>query len=237
MPEVSIILPTYNQARYIKKTINSVLNQSFSDFELIIINDGSTDNTDKIIKKFNDRRILYIKQKNRGEYKSINRGLKMMKGNFFTWIHSDDIWPKDSLKWRIESLKKSPSFNVIHGDIMTIDAYGHKRKILKAKAWNNIKILSYYCTNYYQGILKRKPVPGVFHHTSLLMRKKILNSVGFWNENLPYAGDLEWMLRLLKKEKVKYLSKVVYYYRTYARERHVNIPRRDIVLSILQKIC
>jgi len=237
MPKVSIVLPTYNQARYLKKAISSVLLQSFPDFELIIVNDGSTDNTEQVIKNFNDKRIIYIKQKNQGEYKSTNKALRMIRGDYFTWIHSDDLWPKNNLKNRVEFLNKHRFYKVVHGDICLIDAYGRRKKILRAKPWDNQKILAYYCQNYYQGILIKRPVVGIFHHTSLLMKKDVLKSVGFWDEKLPYAGDLDWMLRLLKKEPVIYLNKVVYYYRVYSKERHTNLPRRQIVLSILKRIC
>lgn len=244
MPKVSIIMPTYNQAHYIKKAIKSVLNQTMGNFELIIVNDGSTDQTETIIKEFDDPRIRYHfrdKKPNhgRGEYSAINFGLNKMRGRYFTWIHSDDIWPRESLQWRLAALQNG-LYDLAHGDIRYIDVLGRKKKIIKAESWPAPKILNYYCHNYYQDKYNNKPPKGIFHHTTLFMKKDVLKKVGFWNEDLKYGGDLEWMLRVLKKCKIKYVPKVVYYYRVYKTnfsQRYKQFDTRQMTLSILDDLC
>ena len=237
MPKVSIILPTYNQARYLKKAILSVINQSFKDWELIIINDGSTDNTEQVVKNFNNNRIHYIlrkrkKTKGRGEYSAINLGYSVAKGDYLTWIHSDDTWPKDSLKWRVGALANTP-YDLVHFDIQTVDAFDKKLDVVKAKNWPAKKILDYYCHEYTKNFV------GIFHHTTLMIRRSAIDKIGPWDENLPYAGDLDYMLRALLKCKIRYVPKVVYNYRVYksGQGRYSGIKTRKIVNQILNKIC
>ena len=92
-PLVSVIIPTYNRAGVIKETINSIINQTYSNFEIIIVDDGSTDNTGDIIKTFQDDRIKYYWKKNTGlPSKARNVGLKHVNGEFIAFLDSDDIW-------------------------------------------------------------------------------------------------------------------------------------------------
>ena len=91
---VSIIIPTYNTEMYISSCINSVLNQSYPNIEIIIINDGSTDNTEKEILKFKDSRIHYIKQKNQGVSVARNTALKIINGDYFCFLDADDLFQK-----------------------------------------------------------------------------------------------------------------------------------------------
>jgi len=90
MPKVSLIVPVYNTEIYLKKCINSLINQSLKDIEIIIINDGSTDNSDKIIKEYNDKRIMYISKKNEGIGKTRNLGIDKSKGEYIAFVDSDD---------------------------------------------------------------------------------------------------------------------------------------------------
>ena len=80
-PKISVIVPLFNHADYIREAVDSVLNQSFDNFELIIINDGSTDSSEEVIKSINDDRIKYYYQENRGTHSALNRGIKLAKGN------------------------------------------------------------------------------------------------------------------------------------------------------------
>ena len=113
--KASIILPTFNRAHILPKAINSVLNQSFKDFELLIIDDGSTDGTEEIVKGFNDKRIKYFKNKeNLGIQKSLNIGLKMAQGKYIARIDDDVEWvDKDKLKRQVEFLDNNPDYFLV----------------------------------------------------------------------------------------------------------------------------
>ena len=105
---VSIIMPSYNTARFIEETVQSVLCQTYTNWELIIVDDCSTDNTDEVVSKFDDNRIKYIKnEKNSGAAVSRNRALREAKGKWIAFLDSDDIWLPEKLELQIEFMKKN----------------------------------------------------------------------------------------------------------------------------------
>lgn len=106
-PLVSIIMPAFNAAKFIEEAIRSVLNQTYSNWELLIINDGSTDETEEKIKQFIDSRIIYFKKLNGGASSARNVGLKNMKGDFFCFLDADDIYPSESIEARIDIFVRS----------------------------------------------------------------------------------------------------------------------------------
>ncbi len=106
-PLVSIILPTYNGEKYIKKSIESCLNQTYPNIELIIVNDASKDNTAVIVKSFKDSKIKYIKHKyNMGLPNSLNTGFTNAKGNYLTWTSDDNFYDKKAIEKMLNFLKK-----------------------------------------------------------------------------------------------------------------------------------
>ena len=90
---VSVIIPTYNRAHLIKRSAMSVLNQTYSNLELIIVDDGSTDNTEEVVKSIDDNRVIYIKQPNQGACAARNNGIDHAKGEFIAFQDSDDVCP------------------------------------------------------------------------------------------------------------------------------------------------
>lgn len=112
MHKVSVIIPTYNCGPYIKETLNSVLNQSFSDYEIIVINDGSTDNTDYVLKPYMNR-IVYFSQKNKGVSAARNLGIQNAKGEWIAFLDADDIWERSYLQKQINFLSSNPKVDII----------------------------------------------------------------------------------------------------------------------------
>lgn len=133
-------MPAYNAEEFISQSINSALTQTYQDIELIIINDNSTDNTEKIINHINDNRIVYIKnQRNLGASKSRNLGIKKATGRYISFLDSDDLWEKDKLKIQIEFLntKNIPftysAYNKINKKNEIIDTIGIPDKLNREK--------------------------------------------------------------------------------------------------------
>lgn len=104
---VSVIIPTYNRAHLIKRSAMSVLNQTYSNLELIIVDDGSTDNTEEVVKSLDDERVIYIKQSNQGACAARNNGIDHAKGEFIAFQDSDDVWHLDKLEKQIKCLKET----------------------------------------------------------------------------------------------------------------------------------
>jgi glycosyltransferase involved in cell wall biosynthesis len=222
-PLVSVILPTYNRAKYLKLALESVLRQDFKDFELLVINDGSTDNTEEVVNSFSDERIVYVRQENQGEYPATNNGLRLARGKYLTWIHSDDLWPKDSLKIRVEGLDKNKNVDFVHGDIENIDEKGDIIKFLPAVNFDAKEAF----LEYYKPLEKRVQ-EFLVHHTTVMFRREFLLKSGYWDETLPFAGDYDWMFRALLNGRMKKMKGVLYYYRLHPESRCATDPKKGI---------
>jgi glycosyltransferase involved in cell wall biosynthesis len=124
---VSVITPCFNGELYISRFLDSILEQTYSNIELILIDDGSTDNTKGIIEdyqqKFVDRgfSVVYIYQKNQGQAAAVNRGLKLFKGEYLTWPDSDDLLYKDSIKNKVEFLVNNPEYGFVRTDLSVVN--------------------------------------------------------------------------------------------------------------------
>ena len=115
MPMISVIMPAYNHEKYIGEAIESVLNQSYTDFEFIIVNDGSTDSTEKVIKSYKDNRIRYYTQTNKDAPNTLNRCLSLSKGEYISIINSDDVYHTDRLRTLLEYAQKNDLQSITKG--------------------------------------------------------------------------------------------------------------------------
>ena len=122
-PKVSIIIPTFNRAHLIKRSINSILHQTFQDFEIIIVDDGSEDETKTVVQAINDKRIRYIRHvRNQGSSAARNTGIVNSKGEYIAFLDSDDIWLESKLEKQLDAFKNyGPDVGVIHCGIQYID--------------------------------------------------------------------------------------------------------------------
>lgn len=135
-PLVSIVIPVYNGENYLEEAIHSALNQSYENIEIIVVNDGSTDNTENIALKYKDK-IKYFKKENGGVSSALNLGIKNMTGEYFSWLSHDDLYYEDKIERQIIELEKHDyKYKVISGRGINIDESGekfHHRKIKKRK--------------------------------------------------------------------------------------------------------
>jgi len=111
-PKVSIIIPTYNQSQYLEEAMESVLNQTYQNIEIIIVDDGSTDNTSEVVKSF-DNKIIYIPQKNKGASSARNAGIKKAQGQYVAFLDSDDMWIKNKLEKQIKFIQNNPEIGLL----------------------------------------------------------------------------------------------------------------------------
>lgn len=203
---VSIIIPTYNRGNIIKETINSVLNQTYQHFELLIIDDGSTDDTKKIVQSIKDNRISYFWQENSGlPAKARNEGLKNAKGNYIAFLDSDDLWLPNKLEKQIKMFEKnedlllvSTNGTVFNQNISYICFPIQKNKIISFKE-----------------LLKEN----IIINSSVLMKKDVINAIGFLDEErkLKSMEDYDYWLRLLnyKDKSILVLKDLLIKYRLH----------------------
>ena len=197
-PKVSIILPTYNRAKYLDRAISSVLNQSYSDFELIIVDDASTDNTKEVVDMFDDDRIRYIRnEKNLGGAGARNRGIKEAKGDFIAFQDSDDQWHPEKLKIQMEAFSKAtPDVAVVYTAF--IRKVGDKEFIIPPASVKKRE------GNIYRELLLHVNFVGT---PTAVVRKKALEKVGGFDERFPRLQDWDLFLRLAKHYKFKFIEK------------------------------
>jgi glycosyltransferase involved in cell wall biosynthesis len=125
MPAVSVIIPAYKHAHFIEETLASVLNQTYSDFEVIVINDGSPDNTAEVLRPYVESgRIRYFEQPNSGQSMARNRGIQEAIGEYIALLDDDDIWPQDKLEYQVNEANKYPNAVVIYGKCISFTENG-----------------------------------------------------------------------------------------------------------------
>lgn len=206
-PNVSIIIPTYNRADTVGRSVKSVLDQSYKDFEIIIVDDGSSDNTEEIIRQFqkHDDRIRFIRHSNnKGAGAARNTGIKASGGRYIAFQDSDDTWEPEKLEKQIQLFEQVPTeVGVIYTDMWKWQA--GKRKYLPAP--------------------EIKPEEGIIYHQSLtrvmgigiqtvLMKKECFKLAGMFDESLPRFIDLELFIRLSKHVSFCHIQEplINYYY-------------------------
>ncbi len=127
MTKVSVIIPAYNAMNYLPKTVESALRQTFTDFEVIIVNDGSSDDIEKWVDTITDNRVKLIYQKNQGAATARNTGIAHAKGEYIAFLDSDDLWQPNKLKKQVDCLDNNQDLGLVYTWISSIDAKGNYR--------------------------------------------------------------------------------------------------------------
>ena len=211
--KVSVVIPAYNHEQFIAPAIDSVLNQSLQDFELVIVDDGSTDNTAAVIKEYSDPRIHYYFQENQDAFNTINRGIGLAKGEYIAILNSDDIYAPDRLQRLVETQEET-GVQCVFTDVIPISDAGVEFTDPKF-GWNVWhKKNRDFCNlagDLYTAFLK-----GNFMVTTsnLFMTREAVDKVGKFC-SLRYLHDYDFMFRMLQEfpENVHYLhdEKLLYY--------------------------
>lgn len=196
MPKVTVLMAVYNGESYLREAIDSVLNQTFQDFEFLIINDGSNDSTWEILNSYNDPRIQLVNNdRNLGLTRSLNKGLELAQGEFIARQDADDISEPERLVEQIAFLETHPEVALVGTWYKEIDAQG--------KLIGNTE-LPCNCIQIRWHILFYCP----FVHSAVMLRKSIvLEQIGFYNEALTYSMDYELWYRIARKLPIANLNK------------------------------
>jgi glycosyltransferase involved in cell wall biosynthesis len=194
--KISVLMSAYNSDKYIDKTINSILTQSYKNFEFIIVDDGSTDNTLDILKKYSkqDKKIkLIINNKNLGLTKSLNKALKLSKSKYIARIDADDLSLENRLQKQFDYLEENKDIAACGTQGIYIDE-------------NNKELGKKLLPTSYKNIKNKLIFNNQFIHSSLFIRKSVLDKVGVYNEKFRTSQDYELMLRIAEKNKVTNLD-------------------------------
>lgn len=229
MPKISIIMPAYNSAKFIAQAIESVQTQTFVDWELIIVNDGSTDETVAIINSYflTDKRIKGLNQINCGTGVARNRGAAEadVSSQYIIFLDADDCWEKDALESLLAVLQKDSQAVAVHGLARTIDEAGRPRKpgILEMYSHKRRGIsgnrLSYWRNQQPTGLAVLVVSNVILTPGQLLITKSALQKVGKFNIYLKNAEDWDLWLRFTAKYNITFLNKIVINYRQHSNNK------------------
>ena len=195
-PTVSVVIPTYCRAHLLGRAIQSVLNQTYQDLEIIIVDDGSSDNTDEVVKSLKDERIRYIRhEKNKGATAARNTGIKAARGEYIAFQDSDDEWLPQKLEKQMKVFETvSPKVGVVYTGFVRIE---NDKKEYIPYSWVAQK----------EGDIHKELLKGSFITTpSIVVRKECFKKAGMFDEHLPRLQDWELVLRLSKYYDFKFIE-------------------------------
>ncbi|WP_321419174.1 glycosyltransferase [uncultured Methanomethylovorans sp.] len=227
-PAVSVIMPTYNRAGYLKKSIQSVLDQTFSDFEIIVINNYSIDDTLDVIRAFNDPRIKVINFKNDGIIaKSRNQGILQSAGRYIAFLDDDDLWCPNKLELEVKCLESNPEFDLVYSRALIIDEHDIRNGSLIDP--NNAKSGQVFLDLLYENFI---PI------LTVLIKKNVFDAVGLFNEDplMRAAEDYEFWLRASLKSNFGYIDMSLALYRMHSASVSMAINKPQLRQKTLQNI-
>lgn len=197
-PLVSIVLPTYNGASYLRQSIASCLNQSYRELEVVAVVDGSTDETEAILAEFSDERLRVVcHTRNRGLPEALNTGFRQARGELLTWTSDDNWYAPEAIQEMVAFVVQNPQVGLVYADLWLVDEEGRMTELnalppehLETQPWNGV----YACFMY---------------------RREVYETVGDYDPSSRLVEDYDYWLRVAELHKMAMLRKRLYYYRQH----------------------
>lgn len=206
MHKVTVIIPTYNHSDYILEAIHSVLDQKYKNCEIIVVDDGSTDDTAGVLRPMVEQRLIrYIYQKNRGESAARNRGLVEASGRYIAFLDSDDLFELEKLEVQVRYLQDHPGVGLVHSGFTKFNNEGNDLGYRDPSWFTGViypQILSYWTT--------------LMAINTVLLPRKVFEDIGFFDESLRIGEDLDMWRRIARKYPFGYIDKSLARVRVHA---------------------
>ena len=233
MPTVSVIIPTYKHRDFVQATLNSVFAQTFTDYEVIVINDGSPDDTAAVLQPLADAgRIRYIEQQNQGQSAARNRGIAEAQGEFIALLDDDDLWPSDKLQWQVDALRENAAAVMVYGGASFVkpefdlvkDGSGGGAGFHPDKAST--------VGSAYKEFMVTNPTssPG----QTLIRAAAVKQTQGF-DPKIWGADDYDLYVRLAKLGDFIYVRRLALYYRQHAENASKNFRRHYLNVCAVRR--
>ncbi len=204
--KVSVIIPAYNRGRYIRQTVESVLNQTYTNIELIVIDDGSTDDTRDVLEGYGDRIIMleHEGRQNRGQSASINLGLDHASGEYLAILDSDDYWEPDKIESQVGYLQQHPQAGLVYGNGTAVNERGEF-------------LYNIYPRTHREESKPEKVLLDCYFSlpSNALMRKSLLKKTGYFDETLRAGQDHDMAIRIAEVVRLAYIDKPLFHYRRH----------------------
>lgn len=223
-PKVSVIIPMYNAAPYLVETLQSVFSQSFQDYEVIVVDDGSTDHTLALARSF-EPRIRVLSQANCGPAAARNLGFAHARGEYLAWLDSDDLWMPDMLQTQVDYLDTHLTIGLVYGECWAFVTQGTQRVIVDKVGYTvspDLKLLLY---------------GDCIPTNTILMRRSCYEQVGDMNVSLIRGEDYEYLMRLVYQYEIAGVARPLAYYRWHTDSLvganwDINLGLRDAMIAL-----
>lgn len=212
-PLISVVLPTYNRREYIRESLESVLNQSFSDFEVIVVDDGSTDGTEEVLRPYIDpalpgSRVRYIRQENRGAAGARNTGIRNARGTYIAFMDSGDLSTSNHLQTLYNFLNQNLQYAMVLGNGAYLEGkYHNRRTVIPQKRAKRLEESGVTVSDVFDGRAVRLQ--------GTMARKEVLEEVGLLDERFRICHDLDLAFRVIKNHWLGFINEVVFLYRKH----------------------
>lgn len=206
IPLVSVIVPSYNYGRYIGETLESLIAQTYTNWECVVVDDGSTDNTKEVVSKYieRDTRINYFYQENRGLSAARNSGIKYSTGKYIQLLDADDLIDNEKLERQFKYLEENPEVDILYGDVLFFSAINDNRPEIIKEA---VGAQSGHTSGKGRHVLLALLQTNIMVCNSPLFRRSVLKDVTHFDENLKSKEDLDFWMRCAAANKCfRYMS-------------------------------
>ena len=190
LPSISVVVPSFNQAAYLRQALDSILLQGYPRLEVIVMDGGSTDESVEILRAYNDRLTQWSSEPDRGQTDAINRGFAMAKGEIVAWLNSDDLYLAGSLESAARALRRSPGVGMVYGDGVMVDSDGG---VLDHHHYRQLSALELLCFN-------------VILQPTVFMRRHALEAVGGLDEGYNLIMDHDLWVRLASRFPIEHVA-------------------------------
>jgi glycosyltransferase involved in cell wall biosynthesis len=203
-PVVSVVIPTYNRAHLIGESIHSVLDQTYGDFELVVVDDGSSDDTEAVVRRFHDPRIRYIYQENQGISGARNTGIRNARGKYIGFLDSDDLWLPQLLEVQVAALDADPEVGLVYAKAQAMNERGHPKTQLRGarEKYPGETLKSLLCGDF-----------GCIQTT--VVRRECFDLAGVFDETLTTSVDWDMSLRQSRVCRFHYVDRVLARFRMH----------------------
>jgi len=224
-PKVSVVIPTYNRAAKVRKGIESVLAQTFTDLEIIVVDDGSADDTGKVMAEVFGDRIRYFYQANQGASAARNKGIAEARGEWIAFLDSDDEWERDKLEWQFRALERfGPQCAGCYTDVRLVNNPETRTFFQLAEKSYRHQAEMGVSTEALKLLVRPGGAGMVICLSSFMGRAEVIRKTGGFDLKLPYSQDSEFLFRLAMRTGFCYVNRpLVRFDRSPVEERHVGV--------------